>query len=292
MTSRTPVLSVVPLLVGCLGVRNVEPGWLDGGTGDGDDAADGSGGAGEIDVQEGCDEDDVNTTDGWRITGSVFDMYTREVPADPESLCAYALDPVPVLSGSEPKFLAGSQVCENGDYVIAELGVAPTIGMFVSIDDCEGNPDTVMSSATGIDYDDVKDLGDGDLFANKRAYLVSNEYGRIIGDNLDGFDGDAVEIGFMTGFVLDSSDEPVSGARLSCGGCADFYYMDTDDTDGLFASGGVLNSATDAAAEAVFVAPGAPIATYVSDDGGNHDWEDQLFGSLPGYASFLLFNAQ
>ncbi len=288
MILPTPALVLLPISLGCIGTRNIEPDWLNA---DGS-AQDGPSDGDAVEVQSGCEDDEVNTTDGFRIAGTVHDVYADDLPADPDALCAYALDPLPVLSGQPPIVMAASKVCPNGDYVIGELYDPPTIGMFVSIDDCEGNEDTVMSSATGIDFDDVKNLGDGDLLSNQRAYLVTNEYGSLIDANLDGYDGDAVSLGFMTGFATDVSDQPVDGARLSCGGCTTFYYMDNDDSDGLFSTGGSMNTATSVEAEAVFVAPEAPIATYAAEDGGNHTWDDQLFGSLPGYASFLLFNAQ
>ena len=148
-----------------------------------------------------------------------------------------------------------------------------------------------MKSATGVDFDDVKDLGDGDVLEGQTAYLVTLELGRSVDEALTDFDGDAVETGFMSGFVLDASGEPVSGGSLACGGCADFYYMDADDSDGLFTTNDQRNTATDAAAGGIFVAPAAPIFTYEAADGGAHTWDSQLFGSLPGYASFLLFNA-
>ena len=151
MQMRTPVLALAPLYGGCLGVRNVEPGWLDNVSADREETSGGGGGAADVEVQDGCDEEDINTTDGFRIEGNVYDMLLGDIPEDPESLCAYALNPSPVLTGDDPIFMAASTVCNNGDYVIAELSNPPTIGMFVSIDDCEGNPDMVMSSATGID---------------------------------------------------------------------------------------------------------------------------------------------
>jgi hypothetical protein len=277
----------MPLFVGCIGVRNVEPGWLNEYT-----TAEEAAAAQNAPVQESCDESQVNTTDGFRVAGSVFDMLTEDVPEDPESLCAYALDPLPVLSGGEPIVMAAAEVCFDGSYVISQLSNPPTIGMFVSIDDCESGEDLVMTSATGIDYDDVQPLGDGDILDNVRAYLVTMEYGEAINSDLVDYEHDAIEKGFMMGFVTDTDDVPVSGAQVDCGGCASFYYMDADETDGLFVTGANRNAATSADAGSIFVAPNAQIATYTADDGGSHIWENQLFGSLPGYASFLLFNAQ
>ena len=279
---------------GCIGqlgcgkyTRNVEPEW---------EYEDEN----NVEVQEGCDEADVDTENGFRISGTVEDLETRLPPESIEGLCAYALNPTPVLSGGDPTIMGASQVCPGGEYVIGGLSDPPSIGMFVSIADCDSGSDgdtasnagpTVMKSATGVDFDWVKDLGDGDIYEGKIAYLVTIAYGSRINDDLSDFDGDAVDVGFMAGFALDVDGEPVSGAALACDACADFYYLDTDHEDGMFMTGGIRNTVTDAAADAIFVAPAAPIFTYEASDGGNHNWDSQLFGSLPGYASFLLFNA-
>ena len=271
-------------IAGCLGTRNHEPDWLDETTSNGADEE-------EVVIEDTCGGDDTGNIEGFSINGIIQDLVTGEGPPEPSILCAYALDPTPVLSGGEPIVMAASQVCENGEYSVGGLSNPPSIGMFISIADCDSASPTVMKSATGVDFDDVKDLGDGGSHDDHTAYLVSLELGQSVSDSLVDFDGNAVETGFMSGFVLDVDEAPVSGGSLSCGGCADFYYMDTDDTDGLFVTGSARNTETNADAGAIFVAPAAPIFTYEAADGGAHTWEPQLFGSLPGYASFLLFNA-
>lgn len=265
------------LTTGCIGTRNVEPEW--------DYPEE------EELVVEACGSDDTGIQEGFAIAGSIKDFVTLEPPENPEALCAYALDPTPVLSGGEPTEMAAATVCDNGDYEVGGITNPPSIGMFISIADCEGNEPSVMKSATGVDYDDVKDLGDGDTLENQTAYLVTLLLGESIDANLSEFDGNAVETGFMAGFLLDVSENPVSGGAVACGGCVDFYYMDSDFSDGLFMTAGERNASTDAEAGAIFVAPAAPIFTYAASDGGVHTWDSQLFGSLPGYASFLLFNS-
>ena len=262
---------------GCIGTRNVEPNWE------------------YVDVDEtaieGCGEDDTGSANGFSISGDVQDMLSLQAPTNPGPLCAYALNPTPVLAGNEPEVMAGAAVCEDGSYKVSGLTDPPSIGMFISIADCDETTLTVMKSATGVDFDDVKDLGDGDTLGNQVAYLVTLELGQSIDQGLVDFEGDAVETGFMAGFILDAAGQPVSGGMVSCGECADFYYMDADDSDGLFSTNGERNTSTDIATGSVFVAPAAPIFTYEATDDGSHTWDSQLFGSLPGYASFLLFNA-
>lgn len=272
---------------GCLGTRDVEPDWL--GTTATDDGS--SAAVEEAPEPVECGEDDTGDAEGFAVSGTIEDLATGLSPENTDVLCAYALDPTPVLSGGEPIVMAASAVCEGGEFHIGGLSDPPSVGMFVSIADCDASSPTVMKSATGIDFDDVKDLGDGDELTDKTAYLVTLDYGREVDANLDDYDGDAVTTGFMAGFVMDVNLDYVSGASLSCTGCADFYYLDDDLSDGMFYTAGERNTATDAAVRSIFVAPGAPIFTYKADDGGAHTWEPQLFGSLPGYASFLLFNA-
>ncbi len=263
--------------VGCIGTRNVEPNWE---YVDAEEAA-----------IESCGEDDTGTMNGFSIAGDVKDMLSLQPPDDPSTLCAYALNPTPVLAGADPEVMAAAAVCEDGRFQVNGLSDPPSIGMFISIADCDDTTQTVMKSATGVDFDDVKDLGDGDQLDNQVAYLVTLQLGESIDEGLIDFDDNAVETGFMAGFILDVAGEPVGGGSVSCGECADFYYMDTDASDGLFVTDGERNTSTDVAAGSVFVAPAAPIFTYEATDDGSHTWDSQLFGSLPGYASFLLFNA-
>jgi hypothetical protein len=277
------------LTTGCLGERDVVPSWVDDAN---NDLTGGGGGEDIVPDEVECGEGDTGEQpEGFAVSGNIEDLATGLGPQNPEALCAFALDPTPVLSGGEATTMAASKVCENGDYFVPGLKNPPSIGMFISIADCDASKPTVMKSATGVDFDDVKDLGDGDEYEGHTAYLVTLDYGVSINDNFVDFDGDAVEDGFMAGFVMDVNRDYVSDAVLSCSRCADFYYLDTDASDGLFQTDGVRNTKTDANARAVFFAPKAPIFTYEADDGGSHTWEPQLFGSLPGYASFLLFDA-
>ena len=273
-------LWMVLMSAGCLGTRGEEPGWVG--------QAEPSN---EVEVTP-CGGGDTGTVEsGFAISGVIEDLQTGEVPETTEGLCAFALDPTPVLSGGEAAEMGGSQVCDNGEYYVGNLSDPPSVGMFISIADCDDTSPTIMKSATGVDFDDVTDLGDGDEHTNHTAYMVTLEYGAVVNEDFTGYDGNAVETGFMAGFVMDVDKNYVSDASLSCSGCADFYYLDTDPSDGMFATGETRNTKTDAAARAVFFAPAAPIFTYKADDGGSHNWEPQLFGSLPGYASFLLFDA-
>ena len=67
--------------------------------------------------------------------------------------------------------------------------------------------------------------------------------------------------------------------------------MDADPSDGSFGTGSSLNSSTSADASSMFIIPKGPIFTYTCSDGGAHEWEDELLGSLSGYGVFVRFIA-
>ena len=97
--------------------------------------------------------------------------------------------------------------------------------------------------------------------------------------------------GFLAGYVVDSSESPVGGAAITCDDCADVYYLDSDPSDGLFKTGGSVNTETDASAGSFFIIPDAPVFTYYADDGGAHTWAPSLFGSIDEYGVFVNFVA-
>ena len=162
--------------------------------------------------------------------------------------------------------------------------------MIISIADCDASAPTVMKSATGVDFDDVKDLGDGDVFEDKTAYLVTLEYGQEVDANLQDYDGDAVSDEVLAGFVMDLDYDYVSGHHSHAQG------VPTSTTSTMIRPTGC---STPQASETPRptprfapsswhpVRPSSPTRRTMA--ARTHG--PQLFGSLPGYASFLLFNA-
>lgn len=248
-----------------------------------------------------CGED-VDTSDGYRLEGQLVDLQI-DAPLD-QPLCITAIDPTPAVTGGEPTTLGSARVCDGGEFIVANLQEAPTIGLFVVVDDCEGEAladtadpeaDLVYKTATGLSGDDIAGLGDGDALTGIDALVISSEYMATIQADAEaaGYTGDPLaEAGFMAGFALDSSESPVSGAEIVAGCCPNVYYADDDPKDGLFTTGGQVNSSTSAEADALWLVPAAPVFTYECVDDGSHTWEPSLYGSLPGYGVLIRFVAQ
>ncbi len=240
---------------------------------------------------------DVDTTVGFRIEGVITDLETGELAA--EGLCITAIDPSNGLTGGTPEVLAASQICADGQFVVANVEEAPAVGMFLVVDDCEGEADTVMQTASGIPAEDIVDLSDGDVLSGVAGVVISAGYQATIDAEIEALEAAAgdtdgaaetsSEEGYLAGFILDSAGQPVPGATVQCGGCT-AYYFDDDASDGLLSAGGVVNSAsTDAG---IFIIPGAAIYNYTFSDGGAHTWGKSLGGSLPGYAVFIWYYAE
>jgi hypothetical protein len=278
--SEVPVRALAPfallVLPACWG-RNIP---YEGGTA-GDDTAV---------VTTTCGED-VDRTSGFTVEGATFDLGTGGTAAP--GLCVFAVDPTPALAGGEPTVLASSVVCDDGAYVVGPIASAPAVGMFVVIDDCDGEADTVMKTATGIPPTALAGLGAGDTLTVE-AQSVSAEWLAVEQADIAAV-GSTVDLatdGYMAGHVEDVAGEPVGGAVVGGAPETVVLYEDAEAGDGLYgAAGGFANTSTDADADAVFMIPKAPIFTYTCQDDGSHTWASTLLGSLPGYAVYIRFTA-
>ena len=65
------------------------------------------------------------------------------------------------------------------------------------------------------------------------------------------------------------------------------YYADTDDSDGIFTTGGAANTETSTAADAFYICPEAPIGLYSATDCTSAEYYSITGGSQPGLAQFL-----
>ena len=266
------------LLAGCWG-RNIP---YEGGSGEGgDDTAP---------VVTTCGED-VDRSAGFTVEGPTSSAADGSLAA--EGLCVQAVDPGPALTGGEPTVIASSQVCADGSYVVGPIDTAPTVGMFVMIDDCDGAKDTLMKSATGIAPEQYADLGPGDTLTIE-AIFATREWVSVEQADLErvGWSGDLAASGYMAGIVEDATPAPVSGATVGCSGCATVFYEDASADDGIYGADTSANASTLAEAGGLFMIPGAPIFTYTCEDGGTHTWGSKLLGSLPEYAVYTRFTAQ
>ncbi len=239
-----------------------------------------------------CGED-ADLEHGFSVTGTTRDLGTGLSAT--AGLCLTAVDPSPAITGGEPTVLASSQVCDDGTFVVAGIQEAPSIGMFLIIDDCEGAADTVMKTAAGIPPTAIAGFGDGDQLVGVEALSVSLEWAATEQVDLEalGWSGDLAASGYMAGIIETADGEPVGGATVTCSGCVpQVYYQDGDAADGIYGVDATANLATDPAGGGLFMIPAAPIFTYSAGDGGTHTWSSTLLGSLPAYAVYIRFTAQ
>ncbi len=239
-----------------------------------------------------CGED-ADLSSGFSVTGTTLDLGTGG-PAT-AGLCITAVDPSPAITGGTPTVLATSEVCDDGTFVVAGIQTAPSIGMFLIIDDCEGEPDTVMKTAAGIAPTAIAGFGDGDQLTDVQALSVSLGWAATEQTDLEtlGWSGDLATSGYMAGIIEDATGAPVGGATVTCSGCVpQVYYQDGDPSDGIYGAGTTANVATDPAGGGLFMIPAAPIFTYSAGDGDVHTWSSTLLGSLPAYAVYIRFTAQ
>jgi hypothetical protein len=235
---------------------------------------------------------------GFSMSGVALDLATL-TPA-PEGLCIAAADPTKALGGGDLEILAGSQIGADGAFLIEGVTTTSAVGLFMVVQDCEGAEEmTVMPTATGVAPSSYGELGDGDSLEGLTMLSISAQAAQGMDASLQGvgYNGDSVTTtGLMAGFVRDAEGTPIAGATVSCTDgngdpCAPVFYADADPSDGgLFANSTGVNAGTVAEANGLFVVPGAPIFTYSATADG-HAFQDQLFGSVPGLATFMTFFA-
>ena len=232
---------------------------------------------------------DLDTSVGYRVEGTASDLETG-VPAA-EGLCVTAIDPASVLTGGDPTVLSAAQICAGGEFVIANIMSVPSVGMFIVVDDCEGEADTVMRTATSIPPEDLEGLGDGGALTGISSLVVSGSYQATIDADLvtAGYVGEPSVDGYLAGFTLSATEEPISGVRVECAGACTPYYFDADPSDGLFQTGGANNTETSAAAGAGFIIPGAPLFNYTFTS-ASETWDTTLAASAAGYGAYIRFH--
>lgn len=254
-----------------------------GATGDDDDTV------GDDDDDTAGDDDDDTSAAGFSIEATAIDASTQ-APAT-EGLCVDLLDPSPALLGEDPELLMSTTVGANGAILFEGVETESTLGLLVSVKDCDTLNSVTFTSATGIPYPAIENLGDGDVLANQTAFVIPMTMldGMQASAAAVGYTGDLETEGMLFGFTFDSTGTPVAGATVTCGTCGPTYYLDGDSSDGLFSTGTTVNAATDATGGAGFIIPAGPVGQYTAEDGGTHTWETQLNGSNPGAAAITAF---
>lgn len=269
--------------VGCLVLAVALVACGKGGSSDDSGTGSGTGGGTPGGTGGGTAGGTVSTT-GWSLTGTAID-FAAQAPAT-EGLCIELLDPSPALTGGEPELLVSSTIGAGGAINLTGIKTTSVLGLLASVKDCGTENQTVFTSATGVPYESIRYLGEGDTLSGVTALVLSMEFLAGMQGSLEllGYTGDLATDGLVFGILADNAGTPLSGGTVTCGTCGPTYYLDGEPLDGLFGVGPVANGSTSAAAGGVWVVPAGPVGQYAAEDGGAHTFPVQLNGSTPGSA--------
>ena len=249
MTCRA-LLSLLPLLPLTLGACS-------------DDAKDDTSGA----------DDSADTSDSaggtYTLQGSAITFGPDRDPA-PEGMCVTIFDPTDAISGGEPEMLASTTLASDASFQ-AELP-ADGAPLLIVIDD----EPIVFPTGTPVQPEAVAGVMAGDTLPVTAVSLSVGTYDLLsAGLSAAGDTTDISTDGVLIAVIMDGADQSlIPTGTLSCGGCT-VYYNDADPTDGLFSTGGVLNTHG-----GVAVVPGAPIDTYTAVADG-YSFPSGTGGAIP-----------
>ncbi len=205
-----------------------------------------------------------------------FDLGARAVYASdpstpiPEGACADLIDPTPMIAGDDALLLASTTVGSDGAVVFDNVKVRPPLGLHLQLYDCAGAPEEAIGLPTTNVilpnvYADAPPVPAIELYGIGAAFLDE----LIRSASLVGYDGDLTAGHFILGFTLSTADPviPMGGITVECPHCPDgaTYYVDADDSDGLFSAGGIPNAAT-VSGIGMSLVVGATIAQYTATD--------------------------
>lgn len=225
---------------------------------------------------------------GFEIRAVVADAFTGE--AAPPGRCVDLIDPTPTLLGEDPAVLGSDETAGGGDVAFGGVSSDSTVGLLLVVGACG---DVAVPTGTRVPRGAYADLGDGDVLSEVPAAALDDAMLDALQASLEaaGSERDLAD-GFLLGFVVDGDGEAIEGATVSCTGCPSVWYLDDDGADGLFSAGGLRNTATSAAGGGAFVVPGAPVGTYLADDGGAHTFAPRFDGAWVGTATVSVFAAE
>ncbi len=203
-------------------------------------------------------------------------------------LCMSIAEPDAVLLGGEPVIKGVSTIQTAGAFSVSGVTSQSVLGLYMVAHDCDGVGD-VVPTATGIPPFEYEDLVDGDALNSRLALVIDREFAGLMDDEL-GEDHSVETIGGMFGLVKNANGQYIDGATIICESdeCPDIYYFDSDHSDGMFSTNGMLNTSTDASAESAFISPAAPIQNYLAEADGLN-FRAEYFGSSPGMITMILF---
>ena len=291
MRTLSLTASLALVLFACNGDKS------DSGTTDGTDGADGADGAadgadgGTADGADGAgDGADGTEATTFNIEGTAVNFDNPGAPAA-EGLCVEILDPTNVLTGGDPVVVSETTVGPGGAYTATDVPVV-SLGLFAQFRDCDGDASTVFPSANGISSGTYSDVADGDTVSGLTHLVLSNPVAEGVQGSLTaaGYTGDIVADGMIIGFLWDNARQPIDGAIMTCGSCT-VYYADGDPSDGLFTTGGAVNTGTAVAGGGMFAVPSAQLTTYAPEAAG-YTFSSSPLAALPAAAVVVAFTAE
>ena len=236
------------------------------------------------------DTGEVEVVPSFTVHGAAIDFMTREPVA--AGLCVDIVDPTGTLvsgDAADLEVLSSAVVEEGGTFAVADVQTESEVGLFIVLRDC-ADEGVHMPTATGIEVGAYADVEDGGSIAVTGLVFPLVMVDQAIDPSLAGIAEESVKVtGFMTSFVLNAG-VPVEGAVVE-GQDALVLYLDADPTDGVFTTAGEMNTATSAAAGGTVMVPAAPLTTYTC----THETDTfgaQVFGSMPGLATVMAFDAE
>ncbi|MCB9777652.1 MAG: hypothetical protein H6742_03735 [Alphaproteobacteria bacterium] len=229
------------------------------------------------------DTDDTATALSYTLSGTAIDGATQTPAA--EGLCVAALNPDAAVTGGETVTMASGTVGAAGSFSIEGVDDTPSFGILISVFDCD-DADSVLTTATPVLPPVYAGVETGDTISGLTAFSISAAYADGIDASLAavGFaDGSIWDIGGMMGGVWDNTYSPINGATVT--GASTVFYQDGDAADGLFSTGGGLNTSTVATGGSIFLIPAAPIGGYSATASG-YTFPTNTLGSSAGSIVF------
>ncbi len=236
----------------------------------------------------GDDDDDVLT--GLTIRGTVHDIADFAVVA--EGLTVVIADPKPMLAfGEDPEVLGVANPDADGTFQVTGVDATTAdMGLIMIVDD---TGDAYLSGATGIDLEEYEGYAEGDVVEDQIAFAVTPTW--VAGLETDmaaaGWGGaDLFGMGALIGFVHEDVETPISGATVSSTFGGEVFYADGDAVGaGAFDDGsGTPNATTDAAGDALWVAPDALVGPWSCEADG-YTFDDFIVGSTESILVIIAF---
>lgn len=245
------------------------------------------------DDDSGAGDDDDDALTGLTIRGTVHDIADFAVVS--EDLTVVIADPKPMLAfGEDPEVLGATNPDADGSFQVTGVdATSADMGLIMIVDD---TGDAYVSGATGIDVKAYEGYAEGDIVADQIAFAVTPTW--VGGLETDmaaaGWGGaDLFGTGALIGFVHEDVETPIGGATVSSTFGGDVFYADADAVgSGAFDDGsGTPNTTTDAAGDALWVAPDAFVGPWSCEADG-YTFDDFIVGSTESILVIIAFRPE